>query len=59
MMEGPEVEVWKGCLENYTFRSIGNTTNLIVDIETVPDYRSYFKDTWPKALNILKFLCEK
>jgi uncharacterized protein YndB with AHSA1/START domain len=55
---GPEVETWAGALENYSFRDLEGRTQVSVDIDCVPKYRSYFIETWPKALQILKTICE-
>jgi hypothetical protein len=52
------VETWAGALENYSFRDLEGRTQVSVDIDCVPKYRSYFIETWPKALQILKTICE-
>lgn len=56
---GPEVESWAGGLENYTFKTVDGKTLLLVDIDSNEDFKSYFMETWPKALEVLKSLCEK
>ena len=58
MMEGPEVEGWKGALENYTFEDKDGKTLLKVDMDANADFKSYFLETWPKALARLKSICE-
>lgn len=58
-ISGPEVEPWAGALENYTFHQQNNNTLLEVDMDTNPDYKSYFEEAWPRALNKLKALCEQ
>jgi uncharacterized protein YndB with AHSA1/START domain len=55
---GPEVFDWAGSLENYTFRDINGNTLLQVELDVNQQYKSYFQETWPKALNKLKTLCE-
>lgn len=55
---GPEVEGWAGALENYTFKEEGGKTLLIVDMDTNQEFKDYFSDTWPKALDKLKKICE-
>ena len=55
---GKEVEGWKGSLENYTFRSLDNRTLLSIDIDSNHDFKSYFEETWPKALDKLRSVCE-
>ena len=55
---GPEVESWAGALENYTFKSSNGNTVVEVDMDANQEFKSYFLDTWPKALMKLKALCE-
>jgi len=56
--EGPQVEAWAGALENYSFSEQNGLTTVTVDIDTNEEFIGYFKETWPKALNKLKELCE-
>jgi uncharacterized protein YndB with AHSA1/START domain len=55
---GPEVEGWAGSLENYTFINNNGKTILEVDMDTNPDFKSYFEESWPRALKKLKAICE-
>ena len=57
---GPEAEGWIGGLENYTFTGINEKTLLSVDLvaNVKPEFKSYFTETYPKALNKLKSICE-
>jgi len=55
---GPEVESWAGALENYTFKSNNGNTVVEVDMDSNQEFKSYFMDTWPKALKKLKAICE-
>ncbi len=57
--EGPEVEKWANGFENYTFEENSETTTITVDLDTTEDFLSYMNETYPKALNKLKELCEK
>lgn len=56
---GPEVEGWAGCLENYTFKQQNDHTLLEVDMDANAEYKSYFEEAWPRALNKLKAICEQ
>lgn len=56
---GSDVESWAGGLENYTFKSVDGKTLLQVDMDSNEDFKSYFMEMWPKALNKLKEICEK
>ena len=55
---GPEVDGWAGALENYTFTNIEGNTRFEVDMDANDEFMSYFEETWPKALNKLKMICE-
>jgi hypothetical protein len=57
--EGPEVEKWANGFENYTFEESNGTTIVTVDLDTTEDFLDYMNQTYPKALNKLKELCEK
>lgn len=55
---GPDVEKWAGGLENYTFVEKNGKTLLSVDTDTIPAYKNYFEETWPKALKKIREICE-
>jgi len=55
---GPEVSSWAGALENYNFKTSNGNTIVEVDMDSNEDFKSYFEETWPKALNKLKAICE-
>jgi hypothetical protein len=57
--EGSEVEKWANGFENYTFEESNGTTNVTVDLDTTEDFLDYMNETYPKALDKLKELCEK
>lgn len=57
--EGPEVEKWSNGFENYTFEESNGTTTVTVDIQTSEDFLDYLNETYPKALDKLKELCEE
>lgn len=54
-----KVQEWAGGLENYTFKEKDDSTELIVDMDTVEEYKEMFEEIWPKALQKLKELAEK
>lgn len=56
---GPEVEAFQGVTENYSFYPKNDGTLLLVDIESVGEYKDHFNEMWPKALEKLKEICEK
>ncbi len=66
--EGPEVEKWANGFENYTFEEnnartgdpVGQgTATVTVDLDTNEDFLDYMNQTYPKALDKLKEICEK
>lgn len=57
--EGPEVEKWANGFENYTFEENNETTTVTVDLDTTEDFLNYMNETYPKALEKLKEICEE
>ncbi|WP_200977834.1 SRPBCC domain-containing protein [Echinicola sp. 20G] len=57
--EGAEVEKWAGGHENYSFKENNGITTVTVDLDTTEDFLDYMDQTYPKALDKLKELCEK
>ncbi len=58
LTEGPEVEKWANGLENYSFAEINGNTNLTVDIDVIEEFLDHMNESYPKALNKLKEICE-
>ena len=56
--EGPEVEKWANGYENYSFEDNNGSTTLTVDLDVNDDFLEYMNETYPKALEKLKELCE-
>lgn len=59
IMEGPEVDAWAGAHENYTFENQNGNTLLKVDLDSNQMFKQYFSETYPKALERLKTICER
>lgn len=59
IMEGKEVEMWKGAHEKYTFEANGADTKLLIDLDSTIEFDEYFTGMWPKALKKLKEICER
>jgi hypothetical protein len=57
--DGPEVERWANGFENYTFEENNGITKVTVDLDTTEDFVEYMNETYPKAINKLKEICEK
>jgi hypothetical protein len=56
---GPEVEKWANGYENYSFEESNGITTVTVDIDVTKDFLDYMNQTFPKALEKLKEICEK
>ena len=56
---GPDVEKWANGFENYSFEEKNGITTVTVELDTTEDFKSFMNDTYPKALEALKELCEK
>ncbi|MDX9883985.1 MAG: SRPBCC family protein [Prolixibacteraceae bacterium] len=59
IMSGPEVDEWAGALENYSFTEENGKTLLSVETDSNGNFIAYFRETWPKALELLKTICER
>lgn len=59
ILSGPDVYGWAGAMENYAFSEVNGKTLLSVDLDANQDFMSYFTETWPVSLEILKAICEK
>lgn len=57
--EGPDVEKWANGFENYSFEETNGTTTVTVDLDTTEDFVDYMNQTYPKALDKLKEICEE
>ena len=57
--EGPDVEKWANGYENYTLEENNGTTTVTVELDTTEDFLGYMNQTYPKALDKLKEICEK
>lgn len=52
------VRAWAPAFETYAFSETQDGTNLTVELDTLPEYEQCMLDTYPKALGILKEICE-
>ncbi|MFD2600343.1 SRPBCC domain-containing protein [Sphingobacterium corticis] len=56
--EGPAVDSWANCFENYYYQENNGKTTVRVEVDSAEDHADYMESMWPKALDILKQLCE-
>ncbi|PZX56766.1 SRPBCC domain-containing protein [Algoriphagus chordae] len=57
--EGEEVEMWQGAHEKYSFKEKGADTLLSIDLDSTMEFEEYFTESWPKALDKVKEICEQ
>jgi hypothetical protein len=57
--DSEEAKNWSGAMEEYTLKTVGNQTELTVDMDMTDDFKDYFNNTWPKALARLKEIAEQ
>ena len=53
-----KVKEWTGAMENYTLTDNDGGTRLVVEMDLADAYAGYFKEKFPKALDIVKKLAE-
>jgi len=53
-----KVKGWSGSMENYTLKEAGGKTELTVEMDITEDFKDYFMNTWPKAMEQIKVLAE-
>lgn len=54
-----KVRAWAPAYENYKFTDTANGCHVVVTLDTASDWEQYMLDTYPKALALLKGLCEQ
>ena len=54
-----QVKEWAGALESYTLNGTNGKTQLTVEMDITDEFKDYFNNTWPKALEKVKELSEK
>jgi hypothetical protein len=54
-----KVRSWAPAYENYQFLDVAEGCRVVVTLDTAPDWEQYMLDTYPKALALLKGLCER
>lgn len=52
------VRAWAPAHENYTFQPMPGGTKMVVDQDVSAEWEDYMREAWPKALVLLKKLCE-
>ena len=50
---------WMGTTESYDLLEVAGVTELRISISTHEDYEEMFNNCWPKALELIKVICER
>ena len=54
----PEKKGWSGAMETYSLHELDGSTELIVQIDTVPVDKNFFQKAWPEAMQKIKEMSE-
>ncbi|MDI4632899.1 SRPBCC domain-containing protein [Pelomonas sp. V22] len=57
-LSSDKVRAWAPAYENYRFETVPEGCKLTVSLDCAPDWEQYMVDTYPRALAVLKQLCE-
>lgn len=57
--ESDAVQAFAGSHENYTLDEKDGVTVLTIEMDTAEEYKKYFQETWPLAIEKLKTLSER
>ncbi|WP_425258502.1 SRPBCC family protein [Rubrivivax sp. RP6-9] len=52
------VRSWAPAYENYTLMPVPEGTRMVVDQDVSAEWEEHMNQAWPRALNLLKTLCE-
>lgn len=52
------VQKWAPAYENYTLMPTDSGTRILVEQDVASEFEEFMQTTWPKALGVLKQLCE-
>jgi len=58
-LSSDKVRAWMPAYENYRFADVPGGCRVTVSLDTAAEYEQYMLDTYPKALALLKQLCER
>ena len=54
-----KVRAWAPAYENYRFTDLPDGCRVTVTLDTAAEWEQHMRDTFPKALGLLKELCER
>ncbi|HYG99207.1 MAG TPA: SRPBCC domain-containing protein [Terriglobales bacterium] len=57
--ESQEAKGWGEALENYSITEANGSSTLKIEMDATDEYKSYFEETWPKALSKLQEIAER
>lgn len=53
-VEDKQSAAWSGATEDYRLKSVNGKTELSVEMDITEEFKNYFSEMWPKALEKLK-----
>lgn len=53
-----KIKEWSGAMETYTLKETIGVTELTIELDSVGEFKDFFKDTFPKAIERIKLLSE-
>lgn len=57
-LDSDAVQAWAPAYENYRFVERDGGCEVQVELEVMPPHEQFMRETWPKALDALKSVCE-
>ena len=57
--ESASVRAWAPAYENYTLTPVEEGTRIVVDQDVTQEFEACMRETWPKAFELLRKLCEE
>jgi len=55
----PESKHWVSGFENYILTERDGFTELKIELDSPPEFEDFMEDAWPRALDVLKEICER
>ena len=56
--ESDAVRAWAPAYENYTLAPVQEGTKIVVEQDVAEEFQECMRETWPKAFELLRELCE-
>jgi hypothetical protein len=57
-LESKHAKEWAGAKETYILKPLDNSTELVIETDLADEWKDYFNERWPQALEKIKQLSE-